>query len=204
MLDDVHEAVQDAEQHAQEQENTWQGEEMFSKAGKDTPTGKTGTSSLHSQQHQNKPVELSMCIPMFEAPSSAAVTVQSFVVYFDAYLGHVALLLLGDGNLVAVNVSVHTKLCELHTHLQSLSQRTHHDRQRQLALLPETLRKEMTDYFLPYRMTQTLTKKIEEGLRQLPVLEVTVESEEAKRKGVEPVSTPGGWLSCDTGWASNP
>jgi hypothetical protein len=36
-------------------------------------------------------------------------------------------------------------------------------------------------------MTQTLTKKIEEGLRQFPVLEVTVESDEAARRGVDPV-----------------
>lgn len=171
MVANVHETVQQAETGAQEQ-------------GTPMATTRGAAASM------DKPLELSMCVPLFESPTTAAAaSIQSFVVFYDTYLGHVALLLLGNGQLIAVNVSVHSKLCELHTHLQTVSQRAQDDRERSLALLPETLRKEMSDYFLPYRMTQTLTKKIEEGLRQLPVLEVTVENEEAKRNGVSPVSS---------------
>jgi hypothetical protein len=184
MLNEVAESIRTAELSAQQSANTWRGDDLFS----DAHGAMSASAATKKQSTSSNVTEGSTCLPLFEPPSppTSNVQLQTLVVYYDAYLGHVALVLLSTGQLIAINVSVHTKLCSLHSHLAQMSERANSERDRSLALLPETLRKDLQEYHIPYRTAQVLLTKIEEGLQKIPALEVTVETEEEKRSGAPP------------------
>lgn len=104
--------------------------------GSTTPTTSAAVSStlgraaalVEEQEEGSGEQEASCCIPVFivnadtvignKAVTAGSVSISGMSVISDPFLGHIALFRTTTGLVSAVNLTVHTKLCELQASLQ--------------------------------------------------------------------------------------
>lgn len=87
------------------------------------------------------------------------------VVLQDAMLGHVAIFRTTSGLASAVNLTVHTKLCELQESLQG------HAGAADLLQMKDELDKATRAEHIRWRRSQQCIQKVAEGLRDMPILD---------------------------------
>lgn len=135
---------------------------------------------VESASHKVDPVQ-SLCRPLYERGTEPLVGVSIFC---DVFVGHTALLVLATGSVVAINLSVHTKLCDLHLVANHPLENNGSNATR--SKLAQQLHKVADDEHLRYRIAQKFILEAAKGLSTLPNLEVTVTSEADRAAKVAP------------------
>eukprot|EP01034_Spumella_vulgaris_P025349 gene25349-31795_t len=133
--------------------------------------------------------EVSYCIPVFvvtadsatvssdsqsasreqkssEASFPSNVSLNGMAVLSDPLVGHVAIFRTSSGLVSAVNLTVHSKLCELQTTLSNIVTETD-----QLSSIKQQLTHATSEEGLRWRHSQQLVLRIATGLKNMPVIE---------------------------------
>jgi hypothetical protein len=165
----------------------------YSVNGDNERRGRSGSNLFGGdEQEEEEEEEVSYCIPVFvvtadsaistssssdsqsssreqktgEAAFPAGVSLNGMAVISDPLVGHVAIFRTSSGLVSAVNLTVHSKLCELQATLSNIVAETD-----QLSSIKQQLTHATSEEGMRWRHSQQLVLRIATGLKNLPVIE---------------------------------
>eukprot|EP01039_Chlorochromonas_danica_P004895 gene4895-5364_t len=104
------------------------------------------------------------------------------VILLDPFLGHAAIFRMTSNSVIAVNLSVHLKLCDLQLSILQQQQVTGKRTSRKESSLKRELYDMTKDETLRLNQDRALMIKIAQGLTQMPVVEMAVSSENPRKE----------------------
>lgn len=135
---------------------------LLVRALEDVPSNEIDADNLDDLQ--------SLCLPLHGDGITSSKKLNGMIAFQDPFAGHIALLRLQTGEFVAVNMTMHSKLCAMQFRKTDQSFVLTSTNK-----LKEEFKKLTSDETARWRHTQKLIENIAKGLNEPPELEVTVD-----------------------------